>query len=247
MIVRNVKYDRKKLAGMIDQSLLVPDATKRDVMDRCAAARQFVFRSVCINPSWAPLVATELEGTGIETCFVIGFPLGATSTVSKVHEVAETLKALQGRPGAIDMVTNIGLLKDEDYKAYTHDIAEVVKVGRDAMVGVKAILETAMLTDDEIRAACGCAAEAGVEFVKTSTGRGGSPNIRHVAVMRNAAPENVGVKFSGFGNCSAAELAIMGIVAGANRLGTPIGPQIIEEIETHYRELVINEPQHRNA
>ncbi len=239
MIINDIKYDKDKIAGMIDQTLLAPDATEKMIIDLCATVKRFKFRSACTNSFWAPLVARELKGTGIESCFVVGFPFGAISTSSKVFEASETLKSLNGAPAAIDMVTNIGLLKDKNYKAYTKDIAAVVNAGESSSGGIKAILETALLTEDEIKAACECATEAGVKFVKTSTGRGGAPLIKDVIIMRQTCPENIGVKFSGYGNCNPLQLAIMGIAAGANRLGSPIGPSIIEEMDRYYEKLTV--------
>ncbi|AYO31705.1 hypothetical protein D2962_14840 [Biomaibacter acetigenes] len=130
-------------------------------------------------------------------------------------------------------------MKDTDYDLYTSDIAEVVKVGHEAGIEVKAILEVAMLTDDEVKAACECAVNAGVDFVKTSTGRGGNPSIKHVKIMRSSVPYNVGVKFSGYGSYNSAQLTIMALAAGATRLGTRRAPEIIDEIEAYFKELII--------
>lgn len=234
MDINGVEYTKEMLAQMIDQTLLGSDSTASDVSEVCRIAKGFRFKSVSVNPYWVSLVAKELAGTGIEANFAIGFPLGSTPTACKLYEAKEGIKNLAGRPGSIDMVANIGLLKDKEYRLYTVDIAEVVKAGHDASIEVKAILETSMLTDGEIADACECAAEAGADFVKTSTGRFGGPVINHVRIMRQKAPPGMGVKFSGFGLYNAAELAIMAINAGANRLGTPIGPQIVMEIEKFY-------------
>jgi len=239
LIIKGVEYTKEKLAGMIDYAILDPDMQEHQVKEACAIARRYKFKGVHPNPYWAPLVAQELEGTGIETGLVVSFPFGANPTSFKVHEAKELVKMLNKRPGCIDMVTNIGRLKDKDYDLYTRDIAEVVKVGHDAGIEVKAILEVAMLTDDEVRAACECAVKAGVDFVKCSTGRGGNPSIKHVKIMRETVPPEVGVKFSGYGGYNPAQLTIMAIAAGANRLGTRRAPMIIEEIEAYYKDLVI--------
>lgn len=240
MIIKGAEYTAEKLAGMVDYAILDPDTTEDKILEACTLAKKYGFKGVHPNPYWAALVADQLEGTGIETGLVVSFPFGANPTSFKVHEAQELVKILRGRPGCIDMVTNIGRLKDKLYKFYTEDIAEVVKVGHDAGLEVKAILETAMLTDEQIRAGCECAVEAGVDFVKTSTGRGGNPAIRHVVIMRNSVPPHVGVKFSGFGDYNPAQLAIMAIAAGASRLGTRRAPKIIEEIEQYFKDLVIN-------
>ncbi len=236
MYINGVKYTKEMLAQMIDQTLLGSDTTASNVSEVCRLAKEYCFKSVSVNPYWGALVAKELAGTGIETNLAIGFPLGSTPTACKLYEAKEGIRTLAGRPGSIDMVTNIGLLKDKDYRRYTADVAEVVKAGHDASIEVKAILETSMLNDGEIATACECTAEAGADFVKTSTGRFGGPLIKHVRIMRKAIPPGMGVKFSGFGLYNAAELAIMAIGAGANRLGTPIGPQIVTEIEKFYMD-----------
>jgi deoxyribose-phosphate aldolase len=240
MIIKGVEYTSAKLAGMIDYAILDPDTTENTIREACKTGIQYKFKGVHPNPYWVPLVADLLEGTGIETGAVISFPFGSNPTSFKVHEASELVKTLKGRPGCIDMVTNIGRLKDKDYAFYTDDIAAVVKVGHDAGLEVKAILEVALLTDDEVKAACECAVNAAVDFVKCSTGRGGNPAIKHVRIMRQTVPPKVGVKFSGYGSYNPAQLTIMAIAAGASRLGTRRGPQIIKEIETYFNDLAVS-------
>ncbi|MDI3482043.1 MAG: deoxyribose-phosphate aldolase [Tepidanaerobacteraceae bacterium] len=239
MKIKGVEYTKEKLAGIVDYAVLDPNTTESKIKEVCELAKKYGFKGVHPNPYWAPLVADELEGTGIETGLVVSFPFGANPTSFKVHEAKELVKILNKRPGCIDMVTNIGRLKDKDYDLYTNDIAEVVKVGHEAGIEVKAILEVAMLTDDEVKAACECAVKAGVDFVKTSTGRGGNPSIKHVKIMRSSVPSNVGVKFSGYGSYNPAQLTIMALAAGATRLGTRRAPEIIDEIEAYFKELII--------
>ena len=108
---------------------------------------------------------------------------------------------------------------------------------------MKSILEVALLTDDEVKAGCECAVKAGVDFVKCSTGRGGSPSIKHVRIMRQTVPPEVGVKFSGYGSYNPAQLTIMAIAAGASRLGTRRGPQIIDEINKYFSDVVVSEAE----
>jgi len=240
MIIKGVEYTREKLAKLFDFAILDPDVTEEEIKKACNLAKEYEFKGVHANPYWVPLIARELEGTGIETGLVVSFPFGAVPTSFKVHEAKELVRILNGRPGCIDMVTNIGVLKDKNYKAYKNDISEVVKVGHDAGLEVKAILEVTLLTDDEIRAACECAVEAGVDFIKTSTGRGGNPSIRHIKVIREVVPPHVGIKFSGYGGYNPAQLTIMAIAAGATRLGSRIAHKIIEEIETYYKDLSID-------
>ena len=243
MFINGVEYTSEKLAGMMDYAILDPDTTESVIREGCKTAMQYKFKGVHPNPYWASLTADLLEGTGIETGLVVSFPFGANPTAFKVHEAKELVKILRGRPACIDVVTNIGRLKDKDYTLYTNDIAEVVKVGHDAGLEVKSILEVALLTDDEVKAACECAVKAGVDFVKCSTGRGGNPAIKHVRIMRQTVPPKVGVKFSGYGSYNPAQLTIMAIAAGASRLGTRRGPQIIKEIETYFKDVTVSEAE----
>jgi deoxyribose-phosphate aldolase len=243
MIIKGVEYTAKKLAGMIDYAILDPDTTENAIREACKLAMQYGFKGVHPNPYWVELTADLLEGTGIETGAVLSFPFGANPTSFKVHEAREMVKVLKGRPACIDMVTNIGRLKDKNYALYTDDIAAVVKVGQDAGLEVKAILEVALLTDTEVKVGCECAVEAGVDFVKCSTGRGGNPSIKHVRIMRQTVPPEIGVKFSGYGSYNPAQLTIMAIAAGASRLGTRRGPQIIDEIERYFNDLNVSEAE----
>jgi deoxyribose-phosphate aldolase len=239
MIIKGVEYTRENLAAMVDYAVLNPDTTRDKIKQVCELARKYKFKGVHPNPYWVPLVADELLGTGIETGLALSFPFGASPTSFKVREAEELVGVLKGRPGCIDFVTNVGSLKDKDYKYYTNEIAEIVKVGHGAGIEVKSILEVQMLTDDEVRAACECAANAGVDFVKTSSGRNGNPSIKHVKIMRESVPANVKVKFAGFGNFNPAQLTIMAIAAGAARLGTRQAPEIIEEIEKYHMDTVV--------
>ena len=243
MVINGVEYTSETLAGMVDYAILDPDTTENTVREACKLAMRYRFKGVHPNPYWVSLTADLLEGTGIETGAVLSFPFGANPTSFKVHEAREMVSVLKGRPACIDLVTNIGRLKDKDYSFYTNDIAAVVKVGHDAGLEVKAILEVALLTDDEVRAACECAVKADVDFVKCSTGRGGNPAIKHVRIMRQTVPPQIGVKFSGYGSYNPAQLTIMAIAAGASRLGTRRGPQIIDEINQYFSDIVVGETE----
>ena len=243
MIINGVEYTSKKLAGMIDYAILDPDTTEKAIREACKLAMEYGFKGVHPNPYWVELTADLLEGTGIETGAVLSFPFGANPTSFKIHEAQELVKVLKGRPACIDVVTNVGRLKDKQYAFYAEDIAAVVKVGHDAGLEVKAILEVALLSDDEVKAGCECAVKAGVDFVKCSTGRGGNPSIKHVRIMRQTVPPDVGVKFSGYGSYNPAQLTIMAIAAGASRLGTRRGPQIIDEIERYFCDVNVSETE----
>lgn len=243
MVINGMEYTSETLAGMIDYAILDPDTTENTIREACKLAMRYRFKGVHPNPYWVSLTADLLEGTGIETGAVLSFPFGANPTSFKVHEAREMVNTLKGRPACIDVVTNIGRLKDKDYSFYTNDIAAVVKIGHDAGLEVKAILEVALLTDDEVRAGCECAVKADVDFVKCSTGRGGNPAIKHVRIMRQTVPPQIGVKFSGYGSYNPAQLTIMAIAAGASRLGTRRGPQIIDEINQYFSDITVSETE----
>src|SRR5437879_4384710 len=131
---------------LIDHTLLKADATRSDIVKICREARQYSFASVCVNPYWVPLVRSELAGSPVKVCTVVGFPLGATSTEAKV---AETAAALRAGAEEIDMVINVGALRSGDHEAAKLDIAQVVKVTHEAGAIVKVILETALLDDNQ--------------------------------------------------------------------------------------------------
>ncbi|RME51766.1 MAG: deoxyribose-phosphate aldolase [Caldilineae bacterium] len=217
------------LAGMIDHTILKPDARAEQIRQLCAEARQYGFASVCINPTWVSLAAELLAGTGVKVCTVVGFPLGATLTEVKAHETQAVIAA-----GAdeVDMVLNIGRLKDGEDQAVEEDIRGVVQAARQARpddpVIVKVILETALLTDAEKRRACRLAQAAGADFVKTSTGfSGGGATPEDVALMRQVVGDSMGVKAAG--GVRTAEDALAMIAAGANRIGASAGVAIVED------------------
>ncbi|MBN1163319.1 MAG: deoxyribose-phosphate aldolase [Candidatus Krumholzibacteriota bacterium] len=209
---------------LIDHTLLKPDATSNDIRKICAEAKAYGFYSVCVNTYYVPLVAYELQGSGIKVCSISGFPLGAVRMEVKAFEAAAAV-----RDGAeeIDMVMNVGAFKAGDFDAVEQDIAGVVGIcGRKALV--KIIIEAALLTDEEKVRACKLAQGAGAAFVKTSTGFGPpGANPRDVAIMRRAVGPDFGVKASA--GIRTAALTLDLIRAGANRIGTSAGVQIMKE------------------
>ena len=239
MIIHGVTYDRARLASLMDFVVLDPGTSEQELRAHAETAIRYRFRGMHPNLIWVERTADFLEGTGIETGIVAAFPFGTLPTAEKVREVETACRAMRGRPACVDFVTNVGALRGGDYQTYAHDISEVVKAGHAYGYAVKSIMESALLTDEELAAGCRIAAEAGVDFVKTSSGRNGSPDVRSIAIMRENAGEGVGVKFSGFGGYNAAPLAVMAIAAGATRLGTRRADAIIEEIERCYQDLVI--------
>jgi len=164
------------LAGMIDHTLLKPDATQQEIAQLCFEARKYGFASVCVNPTWVSLCAELLKGSDVKVCTVIGFPLGATSSETKAFE---TETAINQGATEIDMVINIGALKARDLELVAKDIRGVVNVAHGRRAIVKVIIETVLLNDEDKTIACLLSKEAGADFVKTSTGfaGGGRPSM----------------------------------------------------------------------
>ncbi|MBI3472145.1 MAG: deoxyribose-phosphate aldolase [Candidatus Solibacter usitatus] len=212
------------IAAMIDHTLLKPEATRADIVKLCKEARQYGFASVCVNPYWAALVAKELAGSPVKVCTVIGFPLGATSTESKV---AETDAAVRVGAQEIDMVINVGALRSGDHEAVKQDIHGVAVAAHRAGAILKVILETALLDDNQKAVACTLAKMAGADFVKTSTGFSTHGATAHdVALMRQVVGPDLGVKASG-GIRTLEDLRQMA-AAGASRIGASASVKIVE-------------------
>lgn len=230
MKIGGVELSKDSLAQMMDFSTLNPDVTEDEIIKCCGIAKEYNFKGFHVNPIWVPTVAKELEGTGIETGLVISFPFGTNPTNIKVQEAKDAVKVMNGRPAVIDMVTNIGKLRGKDYEYYKNDIAEVAKVAHDAGIECKAILEVAFLTDDEIIKACELAAEAGADWVKTSTGRHGGPTLEQVILMRKHSPSHIKVKVAGTGSFWTPMVALGCLMAGAERIGTRNAPWIVDEL-----------------
>lgn len=230
MKIGNVELTRGKLAQMMDFSSLNPDVSEDEILKCCEITKKYNFKGFHVNPIWVPVVARELEGTGIETGYVISFPFGTNPTNLKVAEAEYAASILKGKPWVIDMVTNVGKLKSKDYKYYKNDIAEVAKVAHDAGVECKAILEVQLLTDEEIKIACELATEAGADWVKSSTGRHGGPSLKQVKLMRESSPPHIKVKVAGTGSFWTPMVALGCILAGAERIGTRNAPWIVDEI-----------------
>lgn len=210
----------RSLASMIDHTLLRADATVDDLKQLCHEALEHGFATVCVNGANVPL-CVELLGGQIAVCTVVGFPLGATSLAAKAFEAQE---AVREGAGEVDMVINQGLLKQGDYMRVRDDIWAVVEASGSA--GVKVIIETGALSDDQKVAACLLSAVAGARFVKTSTGFGpGGATCDDVALMRDVVGLSLGVKASaGIRTHEAAQALVL---AGADRLGTSAGVTIV--------------------
>lgn len=211
------------IAQMIDHTMLKADASRETIVRYCKEAREHEFASVCVNSAFVPLVAKELEGSGVKTCCVVGFPLGAMLTTAKAFEAAEAVKA-----GAqeIDMVINISALKDKDYSFVEEDIRAVAEASGDALV--KVIIETCLLTDEEKVKACELSVKAGAAFVKTSTGFStGGATAADVTLMKKTVDGKALVKASG--GIRTPEDAKALIEAGADRIGAGNGIPLIQE------------------
>ena len=210
------------IAPLIDHTLLRADATEAQIKQLCREAAEYSFASVCIHPYYVPLAADLLQGTGVDVCTVVGFPLGANRSETKAAEAAQ---AVTDGATEIDMVINVGALKSARYDWVRHDIECVVQASHPAAI-VKVILETALLTDDEKIIACELTRDAGAEFVKTSTGFGpGGATTDDVALMRRTVGARMGVKASG-GIGDRKKAAEM-IAAGATRIGASAGVRIV--------------------
>lgn len=214
-----------EIARLIDHTLLRPEATQQQIRQLCAEAKQYGFAAVCVNPFWVRTCAEQLAGTGIKVCSVVGFPFGVTLPEVKAYEAR---RAIQNGAAEIDMVINIGALKDGDYALVEADIAGVVLACHESGALTKVIIETALLTEEEKIKACELAKAAGADFVKTSTGFStGGATVADVALMRRVVGTEMGVKASG--GIRTYEDAQKMLAAGANRIGASASVKIIQE------------------
>ncbi|ULM95605.1 deoxyribose-phosphate aldolase [Peribacillus frigoritolerans] len=213
----------QKVAGLIDHTLLKADATKEQIKVLCEEAREYNFASVCVNPTWVKYASELLEGSEVKVCTVIGFPLGATTPETKAFE---TKDAIANGAHEVDMVINIGALKDKDDELVERDIRAVVAASTGKALS-KVIIETSLLTDEEKVRACELAVKAGTDYVKTSTGFStGGATVEDIALMRKTVGPDIGVKASGgVRNTSDAQNVIE---AGATRIGASAGVSIVK-------------------
>lgn len=219
---KNDQYDIS-YAQYMDHTVLKPATTKETLKKFCDEAKEYKFASVCVNPANVRYVAGQLKGSGVKTCCVIGFPLGANTSFVKMVETAEAIK---NGAQEVDMVINIGALKDKDYVLVYEDIKAVVDTAHPFAL-VKVIIETSALTDEEKVAACELAKRAGADFVKTSTGFGeGGATVADVTLMKKTVGDACKVKAStGIDN---REICDKMLAAGAVRMGTSKGIKIVK-------------------
>lgn len=213
----------QNVARMIDHTLLKPDATEAEIVKLVNEAKQYLFASVCINPAWVKTAADLLADTpDVKVCTVIGFPLGATTTETKVFE---TKNAIENGATEVDMVINIGALKDKRDDYIEQDIRAVVEEAKGKAL-TKVIIETCLITDEEKVRACELAVKAGADFVKTSTGFStGGATVADIQLMRKTVGPDLGVKASG--GIRSREDALSMIEAGATRIGASAGISIV--------------------
>ncbi|NBI28515.1 deoxyribose-phosphate aldolase [Chengkuizengella marina] len=213
----------KKLAKMIDHTALHPTTTKSQIEKLCHEAKEYQFASVCVNPTWVKTVSQLLKDTGVDVCTVIGFPLGANTPETKAFE---TTNAIENGATEVDMVINIGALKDKNDELVERDIRAVVEAAKEKAL-TKVIIETCLLTDEEKQRACQLSVKAGADFVKTSTGFStGGATVEDISLMRNTVGPDIGVKASG-GVRSLQDAEAM-INAGATRIGASSGVAIVQ-------------------
>jgi deoxyribose-phosphate aldolase len=213
------------VSGLIDHTLLKPDASRAEIEKLCREAAEFHFATVCVNPAWVAVASSLLRGSGVGVCSVVGFPLGATTADVKQYE---TRRAIFDGATEIDMVINIGALKSGDLRTVEKDIEAVVDPCRQCRVISKVIIEAALLTDEEKITASTLSKAAGADFVKTSTGFGpGGATAADVALMRRVVGAEMGVKAAG-GVRDLEGLKAM-VAAGATRVGASAGVKIVQE------------------
>lgn len=215
------KYD-PNYAQYMDHTVLKISTTRETVKRFCDEAKEYHFASVCVNPCHAAFVHEQLKGSGVKTCCVIGFPLGANTTAIKA---AEAKDAVANGADEVDMVVNVGAVKDKDFEYVYQDILAVVEAAHPQAL-VKVILETCELTDEEKVKVCELAVQAGADFVKTSTGFGtGGATVEDVRLMKQTVGDQAKVKAStGINNRRICDEML---AAGAVRMGTSKGMKIV--------------------
>jgi deoxyribose-phosphate aldolase len=215
-----------EVALAIDHTSLKPDATSNQIRRLCAEALEFGFATVCVNPVWVPLCSELLSGSAVGVCAVVGFPLGATLASAKAYEAEQV--SLSGA-SEVDMVLNVGWLKERRYGDVVEDIGCVVAAARAQNALVKVIIEACLLTDEEKVASCVLAQRAGVDFVKTSTGfSAGGATVEDVALMRATVGPDMGIKAAGGIRTGEDTLRMIG--AGATRIGASAGCDIVRDL-----------------
>lgn len=212
------------LNGKIDQTLLRSDAQESDIIKLIDEGVKYNFASVCLNPMWVALASSKLADSEVKVCTVVGFPLGANMTGTKAFE---TEQAIINGADEIDMVMNIGKFKDGDYDYVLNDINMICDIAHRNNKILKVIIESSLLTDDQVVNACKLIMDTGADFVKTSTGFSmGGATVEVIELIKETVGNDLKIKASG--GIKSAEDAINLIEAGADRLGTSSGVEIVE-------------------
>ena len=218
--------DWRSAAQIIDHTLLAPEATRKQLATHCGEAENYGFHCVVVNPCYVATAASQLHSTSVKVATVIGFPLGASLTVTKL---AEAEAALHNGARELEMVINIGALKSGDRLLLQTEMRLLAKLAHEGSARLKVILENALLTQEEKILGCALAMDAGADFVKTSTGFASSgATVADVVLMRGVVGHSVGVKAAG-GIRTASDFRSM-VDAGANRIGTSAGVSIVREL-----------------
>jgi deoxyribose-phosphate aldolase len=214
------------VARLIDHTLLKPEATEGDIARLCSQAREYAFASVCVNPFWVRFAADALAGSPVRVCTVIGFPLGANTQATKL---AEAESGFSDGARELDMVQNIGALRSGKFDVVRKEIEAIAALAHSHGAILKVILETCLLDEAQKTRACRLAAQGRADFVKTSTGfSSGGATIEDVKLMRATVGESMGVKASG--GVRTLEALRQMVAAGANRIGTSSGVNILAEL-----------------
>ncbi|HLR15447.1 MAG TPA: deoxyribose-phosphate aldolase [Bacillota bacterium] len=216
----------ESLASYIDHTALKAETTKEQIDQLVTEAKEYNFASVCVNPTWVSYCSEQLQGSSVKVCTVIGFPLGANATATKVFE---TKQAIQDGATEVDMVINIGALKDGNHELVLEDICAVVEAAKGKAL-TKVIIETALLSEDEKKQVSALVKESGADYIKTSTGFSTNGATEDdVRLMRSIVGASIGVKASG-GIRDLNSMKLM-IDAGATRIGASAGVAIMQELE----------------
>lgn len=230
--MKTSNLSEQQLAKIIDHTALKPETQHKQIVQLCQEACECGFGAVCVAPTWVDVAKKELRATEIRIASVIGFPHGNTRSQVKAFEAE---RAIDLGANELDMVINIGALKDSNEKAVTQEIEAVVRVAHSNSSIVKVIIEAALLTIPEKELACRLTKQAGADFVKTSTGFAGDGNgakVEDIKLMRNCVGNKLGIKAAGgIRDCAA---ALVMLRAGANRLGCSSSVQILEQFRTQH-------------
>ena len=233
MTAHESQITSSSVATRIDHTLLKAEATQAEILRLCEEAVSHGFHAVCVNGRWVSTAADRLQGTSVAVCTVVGFPLGAGTTKAKV---AETQDAIHAGADEIDVVADLAAIVEGDARYLLHQLMSVLRACRTIRppVLLKTIIESAALTHDQKVFACEIAQQAGVDFLKTSTGfhAAGGATVEDVALMKQTAPR---CRIKASGGIKTAQQAIAMLEAGADRIGTSAGVAIVEELREHDR------------